>query len=45
MAKRKPLFGVSNYIKKTHKKRPGQHSKRPNKSKKRTIKKYIGQGR
>ena len=45
MAKRKPLFGVSNYIKKTAKKRPGKHSKRPNKHKKRTMKKYRGQGR
>jgi len=26
MAKRKALFGVSNYIKKTHKKRPGRHN-------------------
>ena len=25
--KRKPLFGVSNYIKKKPKKRPGRHSK------------------
>jgi len=38
MAKRKPLFGVSNYIKKTAKKRPNKH-------KKRTMKKYRGQGR
>ena len=45
MAKRKPLFGVSNYIKKTQKKRPGRHAKRLNKHKKRTMKKNIGQGR
>ena len=45
MAKRKPLFCVSNYIKKTQKKRPGRHAKRPNKHKKRTMKKYRGQGR
>ena len=45
MAKRKPLFGVNTYIKKTKRKRPGRHAKRPNKHKKRTMKKYIGQGR
>jgi hypothetical protein len=45
MAKRKPLFGVSNYTKRTRKKRPGKHSKRPNKHIKRTMKKNIGQGR
>ena len=45
MAKRKPLFGVNNYTKRTHKKRPGRHAKRPNKHKKRTMKKYRGQGR
>ena len=33
MAKRKPLFGVSNYTKKTPKKRPGVHTKRLNKRK------------
>ena len=31
MAKRKPLFGVSNYTKRTPKKRPGKHTKRLNK--------------
>ena len=41
--KRKPLFGVSNYKKKSKKKRPGRHSKRPNKRNKRA--KYRGQGR
>ena len=41
--KRKPLFGVSNYKKKSTKKRPGRHSKRPNKRNKRA--KYRGQGR
>ena len=45
MAKKKPLFGVNIYIKKTKRKRPGRHAKRPNKHKKRTMKKYIGQGR
>ena len=45
MAKRKPLFGVNTYIKKTKIKRPGRHAKRTNKNKKRTMKKYIGQGR
>ena len=45
MAKKKPLFGVNNYTKRTQKKRPGRHAKRPNKHKKRTMKKYIGQGR
>jgi len=44
MAKRKPLFGVSNYTKKTPKKRPGVHTKRPNKRKPHR-KKYKGQGR
>ena len=39
MAKKKPLFGVNNYTKRTQKKRPGRHAKRPNKSKKRTMKK------
>jgi len=44
MAKAK--FGVSNYTKKTRKKRPGRHSKSPNKAKKRQHKsKYRGQGR
>ena len=45
MAKKKPLFGVNTYIKKPKKKRPGRHTKRLNKHKKRTMKKYIGQGR
>jgi hypothetical protein len=45
MARKKPLFGVNTYIKKTKRKRPGRHAKRPNKNKKRTMKKYIGQGR
>ena len=43
MAKKRPLFGVSNYVKRTRKKRPGRHSKRPNK--KFNKKKYRGQGR
>ena len=37
--KKKPLFGVSNYIKKKPRKRPGRHSKSPNKHKKRQQKK------
>ena len=45
MARKKPLFGVNTYIKKTQKKRPGRHAKKPNKHKKRTMKKYIGKGR
>ena len=43
MAKR-PLFGVSNYKKRTQKKRKGRISKRPNKRNSK-IKKYRGQGR
>ena len=43
MAKKKPLFGVSNYIKEKPRKRPGRHSKSPNKKSKK--KKYRGQGR
>ena len=31
--KKKPLFGVSTYIKKKPRKRPGRHAKRPNKYK------------
>jgi len=27
MARKKPLFGASNYKKRTHKKRPGRHAK------------------
>jgi len=44
MAKRKPLFGVSNYKKRTPKKRPGRHTKRLNKRKP-PRKRYRGQGR
>jgi hypothetical protein len=43
MAKKKPLFGVSNYIKKTRRKRPGRVAKSPNKSY--TKKKRRGQGK
>ena len=43
MAKKKPLFGVSNYVKESPKKRPGRHSKNPNK--KFDRKKSRGQGR
>jgi len=44
MAKKRPLFGVSNYTKRTPKKRPGRHAK---KYSKRTPyrKSYRGQGR
>jgi hypothetical protein len=46
MARKRPLFGVSNYKKQTKKKRPGRISKRPNKhSKNYKRKKYRGQGR
>jgi len=44
MAKKKPMFGVNNYHKRTPKKRPGQHTKRLNKRKPHR-KKYKGQGR
>jgi len=44
MAKKKPLFGVNTYIKRTPKKRPGRHSKHY--SKRRPKRKaYRGQGR
>ena len=47
MAKKKPVFGVNTYIRKTRKKRPGRHTKRLNKLKKKSMKKqrYKGQGR
>ena len=44
MAKNKPLYGVSNYHKRTPKKRPGKHAKKYSKRKPHR-KKYIGQGR
>jgi hypothetical protein len=44
MAKKKPLFGVNNYHKRTPKKRPGKHSKRYGKRIPRR-KPYRGQGR
>ena len=44
MAKKKALFGVNNYHKRTPKKRPGVHTKRINKRKPHR-KKYKGQGR
>jgi len=43
MARKKPLFGASNYKKKTPRKRPGRHSKRANKHGRR--KKSRGQGK
>jgi hypothetical protein len=44
MAKKKAVFGPSNYIKRTPKKRPGRHTKRLNKRKPHR-KKNRGQGR
>jgi hypothetical protein len=44
MAKKKALFGVNNYHKRTPKKRPGQHAKSYSKRKP-YRKKYRGQGR
>ena len=44
MAKRTPLFGVNNYVKKRRRKRPGRHSKSPNKGA-RTKKRSVGQGK
>ena len=44
MAKRKPLFGVNNYHKKTPKRRPGRHAKKMSKRKP-PRKRYKGQGR
>jgi hypothetical protein len=44
MAKKKGLYGVSNYVKNNPRKRPGRHTKRLNKNKSKR-KKYRGQGR
>ena len=44
MAKKKGMFGVNNYHKRTPRKRPGKHTKRLNKRKPHR-KKYVGQGR
>ncbi len=44
MAKKKPLFGVNNYVKKT-KPKIGRHKKNMNKQEKKNYKKYRGQGR
>ena len=44
MAKKKPLFGVNNYHKRTPKKRPGRHAKKVSKRKP-NRRKYRGQGR
>ena len=44
MAKKKPMFGVNNYHKRTPKKRPGQHAKSYSKRKP-YRKPYRGQGR
>ena len=44
MAKRKSVFGIANYVKRTPKKRPGRHPKRLNKRVPRR-KPYKGQGR
>ena len=43
MAKKKGLFGVNTYVKRTRKKRPGRHTKRLNKNKPRR-KMSRGQG-
>ena len=43
MAK-KPKYGISVYLQKTRKKRPGRHAKNPN-PKHKKVKRYIGQGR
>lgn len=43
MAKKKGQFGVNNFIKKTHRKRPGRVAKSPNK--RYTKKKRRGQGK
>ena len=40
MAKKKPLFGVNNYHKRTPKKRPGKHAKKF--SKRSPIERSIG---
>jgi|TARA_B100000214_G_scaffold3139_1_gene2408 hypothetical protein len=44
MAKKKPLFGVNTYVKKT-KPKIGRHKKNMNKQEKKNYKKYRGQGR
>ena len=44
MAKKKPLYGVSNYKKDRPRKRPGRHKKNRNKHEKR-MGKYRGKGR
>ena len=44
MARKKPLFGVNTYIKRTPKKRPGRHAKKFSKRKPHR-KRYRGQGR
>ena len=44
MAKKKPLYGVNNYHKRTPKKRPGKHAKKYSKRIPKR-KKYRGQGR
>ena len=45
MAKKRPLFGVSNYVKRTQKKRPGRHAKSYSKRVPARKAKYRGQGR
>ena len=44
MAKKKPLFGVNTYVKKT-KPKIGRHKKNMNKQEKKSYKKYRGQGK
>ncbi len=43
--KKKPLFGVSNYKKRTRKKRPGRHAKSYSKRRSPRKRKYKGQGK
>ena len=44
MARKKPLFGASNYKKQTKRKRPGRHAKSYSKRRPKR-KKYRGQGK
>ena len=45
MARKRPLFGTSNYKKRTRKKRPGRHAKSYSKRRSKRKLKYRGQGR
>ena len=44
MAKKRPLFGVSNYVKRTRKKRPRRHAKSYSKRIPPRKRRYRGQG-